>query len=208
MKSTCFSILNSQTNLCQRRLTSAGFSVVEMLLALGTLAILFGAIYAGFEKLNRYYTAENVKAGAQQSVRIGVEMMVQDIRLAGLDPLRTAGAGIIMVSNDTSIRFTSDLNFDGDLDDPLEDISYALTGSDLKQTNHNVSPDAEVLLENVADLTFTYFDQNGNLIPVAQLATRRLDIRTVGIALTVNRPAGRYQEVSRTYSTQVRCRNL
>ena len=69
------------------RRSDAGFSMIEVLLVLGAIAIVFGAIYAGFERLNRSYTAENVKAGTQQSVRIGVEMMVQDIRLAGLDPL-------------------------------------------------------------------------------------------------------------------------
>jgi hypothetical protein len=40
------------------------------------------------------------------------------------------------------------------------------------------------------------------------LAARLADIRTVGITLTISRPAGRNQQVSRTYSTQVRCRNL
>ena len=63
--------------------------MVEMLLVLGALAVLFGAIYSGFERLSRSYTAENVKAGTQQSARIGVETMVQDMRLTGLNPLGT-----------------------------------------------------------------------------------------------------------------------
>jgi len=191
-----------------RRRSDAGFSMIEMLLVLGAIAIMFGAIYTGFERLNRSYTAENVKAGTQQSVRIGVEMMVQDIRLAGLDPLSAAGARIV-TATPTAFRFTADLPpFDGDTADPFEEITYDLSGTNLRQTNHNVSPTPEVLLENVTDLTFTYFDEGGNLIPEADLAVRRLDIRTVGIALTVDRPAGRNQVVSRSYSTQVRCRNL
>lgn len=190
------------------RWSDAGFSMIEVLLVLGAIAIVFGAIYAGFERLNRSYTAENVKAGTQQSVRIGVEMMVQDIRLAGLDPLSAAGAGIV-TATPTAFRFTADLPpFDGDTADPFEEITYELSGTDLRQANHNVSPTPEVLLENVADLNFTYFDADGNLIPEVELAARRLDIRTVGIALTINRSAGRHQVVSRSYSTQVRCRNL
>ena len=54
----------------------------------------------------------------------------------------------------------------------------------------------------------TYLDDAGTAIPAANLAARRADIRTVGITLTVNRPAGRDGTVSRTYTTQVRCRNL
>jgi len=186
-----------------RGLSHAGFSMIELLIVIGILAILFTFMYKGFERLNRYYTAENVKASTQQSARIGIEMMVQDIRLAGLNPLGTAGAGIVAASP-TSFQFTADANFDGDLDDPFENITYDLNGTDLRQRNSNLllSPNFEVLLSNVTALAFTYLDDTG--IPTANLA----DIRTVGITLTVNRPAGRDGTVSRTYTTQVRCRNL
>jgi len=186
-----------------RGLSNAGFSMIELLIVIGILAILFTFMYKGFERLNRYYTAENVKANTQQSARIGIEMMVQDIRLAGLNPLGTAGAGIVAASP-TSFQFTADANFDGDLDDPFENITYDLNGTDLRQRNSNLllSPNFEVLLSNVTALAFTYLDDTG--IPTANLA----DIRTVGITLTVNRPAGRDGTVSRTYTTQVRCRNL
>lgn len=187
---------------------SAGFSMIEMLLVLAAVAIMFGAIYAGFERLNRSYAAENVKAGTQQSARVAVEMMVQDIRLAGLNPLSTAGAGIVADPTPTALRFTADLNFDGDTDDPFEDITYDMSGTTLRQTNRNVDPTPETLLENVSDLTFTYLDIDGNAIPTANLAARRLDIRSIGISLTLDRPAGRSGTVSRTYTTQVRCRNL
>ncbi len=187
---------------------SAGFSMIEMVLVLAAVAIMFGAIYAGFERLNRSYAAENVKAGTQQSARVAVEMMVQDIRQAGLNPLSTAGAGIVADPTPTSLRFTADLNFDGDTNDPFEDITYDVSGTTLRQTNRNVDPNPETLLENVSDLTFTYLDTDGNAIPTANLAARRLDIRTIGISLTLDRPAGRSGTVSRTYTTQVRCRNL
>jgi prepilin-type N-terminal cleavage/methylation domain-containing protein len=192
-----------------RGLPHAGFSLIEMMVVIAILAILFTFIYKGFERLNRYYTAENVKASTQQSARIGVEMMVQDIRLAGLNPLGTAGAGIVAVTA-TSLRFTADANSDGDVADPFEDITYGLNldgtcGTCLQQTNHLGT---ETLLGDVNPLALTYLDDTGTAILAADLATRRADIRTVGITLTVNRPAGRDGTVSRTYTTQVRCRNL
>ncbi len=106
-------------------------------------------------------------------------------------------------------RFTADANFDGDVADPFEDITYGLNldgtcGTCLQQTNHLGT---ETLLGDVNTLAFTYLDDTG-CIPTADLATRLADIRTVGITLTVNRPAGRDGTVSRTYTTQVRCRNL
>ena len=187
-----------------RGLSHAGFSMIELMIVIGILAILFTFMYKGFERLNRYYTAENVKASTQQSARIGVEMMVQDIRLAGLNPLGTAGAGIVAATA-TSIHFTADANFDGDVLDPFEDITFALNGTLLQQTNHLGT---ETLLADVNTLALTYLDDTGTAIPTADLATRRADIRTVGITLAVNRPAGRDGTVSRTYTTQVRCRNL
>jgi type IV pilus assembly protein PilW len=192
-----------------RGLSHAGFSMIELMIVIAVLAILFTFIYKGFERLNRYYTAENVKASTQQSVRIGVEMMVQDIRLAGLNPLGTAGAGVV-AATPARLRFTVDANFDGDVADPFEDITYGLNldgtcSTCLQQTNHLGT---ETLLGDVNTLVLTYFDNTGTAIPSAELATRLTDIRTVGITLTVNRLAGREGSVSRTYTTQVRCRNL
>ncbi len=179
--------------------------MIEMLLVLGTLAIVFGAVYAGFDRLNRSYTAENVKAGSQQSVRNAVEMMLQDIRLAGLNPLGTAAAGVEEASA-TRLRFTADANFDGDVADAFEDIAYDLNGTALRQTNHLGT---EVLLEDVAALNFRYFDAGDVQLPfpiddAAELAA----IRSVEITLNLNRPSGRGQTVTREYTTRVRCRNL
>ena len=191
-----------------RGLSHAGFSMIELLIVIAILAILFTFMYKGFERLNRYYTAENVKASTQQSARIGIEMMVQDIRLAGLNPRGTAGARVV-AATPTSFQFTADLNLNGVIDytitPPFEDITYALNGTRLQQTSQLGT---EILLEDVNTLAFTYLDDTGTAIPAADLATRRADIRTVGITLTVNRPAGRDGTVSRTYTTQVRCRNL
>jgi len=129
-----------------------------------------------------------------------VDFMVQDIRLAGLNPLGTPGIGIQAISPE-SIQFTMDANFDGDDDDTFEDLTYAFDSANgrLMQTNHL---GAEVLIDNVTSLNFTYLDTDDQ-------TTSDLDeIRSVIVSLTMQRPAGRDEEVSRTYTTQVRCRNL
>ena len=180
--------------------SSAGFTMMEMMMVLAIFSIAFGTIYKSFEHINRSTTTENVKAGVQQRVRIAVDFMVQDIRMAGLNPLRTPGIGIQAISSD-SMQFTMDANFDGDDDDTFEDITYMLnsgTGT-LMQTNHLGS---EVLIDNVSNLTFTYLDTED------QTTTDLSEIRSVIISLTSHRPAGRDGDISRTYTTQVRCRNL
>jgi len=186
---------------------SAGFTLVEVLMCIAILSIIFGTVFRSFDTFNRSYTNENVKAGVQQKSRIGIDLMARDIRLAGLDPLDTANAGFIAANtNTTSVRFTADLNYDGDLGDPFEDIIYALNGNLLQQTSDLGSGSVTAtLLDNVSALSFNYLDQADNPLP-EPIATNQ--IRTVLISLTMQRPAGRDGQVSRTYTTRVRCRNL
>ena len=47
--------------------------MIELLLVLGVISILLGAISGGFDNLSRLYTNENTKAGTQLSTRFGME---------------------------------------------------------------------------------------------------------------------------------------
>jgi prepilin-type N-terminal cleavage/methylation domain-containing protein len=190
-----------------RAVRSSGFTLVEVMMCIAIISIVFGTIYRSFDIFNRSYTTENVKAGVQQKTRIGIDLMARDIRLAGLDPLGSANAGFISSGTNTaSIQFSADHNYDGDLDDPFENITYALNGNVLEQTSDLGSGSvADTLLNNVTDLTFIYLDATDT--PMA--APIQVDeIRTVLISLTLQRPAGRGDPVSRTYTTRIRCRNL
>jgi len=178
-----------------------GFTMIELLLVIGVISILLGAIFSWFDNMGRFYKNENTKAGTQQSTRFGMETLIQDIQLAGLNPLGVPGAGLI-VATATALQIASDLNFDGDFSDPFENTTYALNGSRLEQTNHL---GAETLVDNVSSLGFTYFDRNGALIPEP---VNIPDIRSVGISLTQTRDSGQGKEISRTYRTRIRCRNF
>jgi prepilin-type N-terminal cleavage/methylation domain-containing protein len=186
---------------------SAGFTLIEVMMCVAIISVVFGTIYRSFDIFNRSCTTENVKAGVQQKTRIGIDLMARDIRLAGLDPLGSADAGFISGgTNTSSIQFSADHNYDGDLDDPFENITYALNGDILEQTSDLGSgPVAATLLDHVTDLTFTYLDATDTpLVAPIQVS----EIRTVLISLTLQRPAGRGEPVSRTYTARIRCRNL
>jgi prepilin-type N-terminal cleavage/methylation domain-containing protein len=206
---------------------SKGFTLLEVMMAIAILSIAFGTIYKTFDSFNRAYTTENVVARVQQKTRIGVEFMVQDIRMAGLDPFETGVPGITKASL-IEIRFTADRDMDGVLDNPI--VADGIADSDLERIAYaydsvsrlemflrdedDLVQSQDVLLDNVIGLTFGYLDENDDdlvdytLMPPEVPADQLGEIRTVEISLTTQRTAGRDDPVSRTYTTRVRCRNL
>ncbi len=189
-----------------------GFSLIELMISLGILSLFMVAIYTILLGQTRSYTTQEVAAGAQQSARIAMEFLVNDLRLAGLNPLKTANTGFESALA-TSFRVTSDRVAPGDVeangqidDDNFERITYFYnTVADrLEQRLYEGTPfqDTQTLIESVSGLSFRYFDQDG--AETDQLT----EIRSVEIVLTVEEPAGLDGMVSRTYNTRVRCRNL
>ena len=193
-----------------------GFSLIELLTAMVIMSVVSLAIYSVFAVTSRTYTTQGVTADVQQSVRAAMEVMLQDIRTAGLDPTSSGNFGIELAEA-LKLRFTSDSidaginDFNGVLDDiNSERITYVLQGTQLDQILYETtaSVESEPLISDVQNLTFTYFDVDGNdlgsPVPASQLA----DIRTINVSITVEEPAGRSGSVSRTLIKQVKCRNM
>jgi type IV pilus assembly protein PilW len=177
----------------------SGFTLVDMLIGLAMASVILVAIISLFVTLGRSYTTQNVAAQVQQVTRAGIELMVQDIRMAGVNPLKTSGVGVVNASAST-IQISSDLNLNGVIDETYEQITYYLNGNRLMQQLFAGPP--QPLVNNVTNLSFVYLDENNN--PTAILT----DIRMVEISMRVEEQAGRGETVSRTYATRVRCRNL
>ena len=85
-----------------------GFTLLEVLIALGTFLIVLFAVYTSFESSQATYAAGEQKADIQQSARIAMEMMSADLRLAGYG--FPTGAGAVTVTTPTDISFWADLN--------------------------------------------------------------------------------------------------
>ena len=193
-----------------------GFTVVELLVSLAIMSVALTSIYGLYMSYVRVYTTEGVTSQVQQGVRASMNMMVRDIRMAGLDPNRTGSFGIIEATPQ-SIRFTADRDVDGEIDDP--DLADGLIDSNLEQLAFSFDENTNLLemilyksddtveirdtmMDNVSNLNFTYL--NADDAVTANLN----EIRTVIIALTVLKPAGRGDPVSRTLTKRIRCRNL
>jgi len=194
-----------------------GFTLIELLISLVIISIVSVAVYGVFSLSSRSYTTQAVSADVQQSIRAAAEIMLQDIRTAGLDP-RSSGNFSIELAETTKFRFTSDSidtgsgDFNGIVEDiNSERITYVLQGTELNQILYETTPGSEIsypLINDVQNLSFTYFDSAGNDLgsPVPSLQLE--EIRTITVSITVQEAAGRDEPVNRTLTKQVKCRNL
>ena len=131
-------------------------------------------------------------------MRIGIDYMVRDIRMAGLDPLRTGQPGLLEATP-TRFSYTVDRNMDGDPDDTGEQITFVYSGNRLQLTDDFGT---DTLNDKVTGFSFTYLDDD-------DAETTDIDhIRTVVINMTIRSPAGSHKPIQRTSTARVRCRNL
>ena len=191
---------------------TAGFTLVEILVALAVMGIAVGAIYGVFTASNKSYHTQDRVAEAQQGVRVGVDFMVRNIRIAGLDPLNTAGAGIEQATT-TRIRFTSDIDMNGIIDNPQDEeritYEYDSANNRLRRCLYEgtTGESWQTLIDNVSVLSLGYLDANGNTIAVPVAATDLDNIKTVVISMTCSGTDTQGQTFSRIINTRVICRN-
>jgi len=196
--------------------TKKGFTAIELLISLAILAISMTSVYNLYMSFIRMQTSESVKIKVQQSARSSLDMMVRDIRMAGLDPAVTHAFGLTAPLTAQRIRFTADRDMDGLLDEPneadgiqesdLEQMAYEYNGADRIEMILYQSDGTEemraTLVENVSALTFSFLDAD------AAPTSNAEDVRSVEISMTIQRFSGRGSPVSRTLIKRVKCRNL
>ena len=75
--------------------TQHGFTLIELLIALAVGSLLMGGIYGILIQQRNAYARHQQMLEMRQNVRMGLDVMANDIRMAGYDPTGNAGAGIV-----------------------------------------------------------------------------------------------------------------
>jgi type IV pilus assembly protein PilW len=137
--------------------------MIELMIAMVVSLLALAAIYSTFLAQHRSYQVQNETADMQQNIRTAMFYLQREIRMAGCDPIGTAGAGIT-TANATLINFTEDVrgdlvgsDSDGAADDDNENITYALSGNNLVR-NTNLGAGDQIVAQNIDAIDFVYLD--------------------------------------------------
>lgn len=197
----------------RRSITSNyGFTLVEILVAIFVMGVAVSAIYGIFIAANKSYHTQDRVAETQQGVRIGIDCIVRNVRIAGLDPLDTAGSTIEQATV-TKVRFTSDRDMNGAIDTPLNEermtYEYDADNQRLRRCLYEGTGNEswQTLIDNVSALSLGYLDADGNSITAPVASTDLDSIKTVVISMTCFGTDTQGQTFSRTVNTRVICRN-
>lgn len=178
-----------------------GFSLLELLIAMAVGLIVLGAMYSVFTLQNRQLSSQDMVTAMQQNARASIEMMVQEVRMAGYRPGKfvstwPSGSGTapgIVTATASSFSFVADLDGDSDTTavstNPGENITYDLcpaatcptcTWQCLARTSNTSK---QPFAEDIESLAFTYFDGNNAQMTAPVTGADLLNIRKVRITL-------------------------
>ena len=144
-----------------------GVTLIELLVALVICGVVIGAIYRLFIVQTRAYTVQDQVVEVQQNVRSTMEILLRDLRMTGYDDDSVASTVAIptpipVVANN-SITVSYEYNLQRYEVAYWTDASLTLFR---QQTVNGVAQPADILLENVNNLAFTYgvdANEDGNM---------------------------------------------
>jgi len=146
-------------------LVKRGFSLVELLVALTICGIVVAGSYRFFITQTRAYAVQDQAIEAQQNVRLAMEILLRDLRMAGYDDdsiksTVTITDPIVAPLRDDSITLSFEYYDKTTLQYQKHTVAYRreLNPSRLirQLTINEVAGSPDVLLENVDDFKLTY----------------------------------------------------
>jgi type II secretory pathway component PulJ len=164
-----------------------GASVVELMASMLLISMLALTLHQFARALCYGIRVLEVASEAQEAARIGVHVMVRDLRAAGFSPDGRLGNGIRLAAADT-VEVVSDLNGDGDSDDANEAVGYSFDRASHTLRRRMGAAPPQPLLSDLAEdgLELSFLDVAGVPLAVTSSAAATLaQIRRIDITLRV-----------------------
>ena len=166
----------------------AGFSLVELLMALLILGIMTTSLFPLLDDFQRETAYRSETQTVVDNIRVAIETLEKYIRQAGNDPYGTGLDGITIVS-DRAVTVRSDLkgSHGSDKGDPNGDVAGSDENITLRFNPANQSLEivsggtAQIVCNRIGDLKFRYYDADGNLTTDGS-RVRRIAVTISGLA--------------------------
>lgn len=205
-----------------QRLPEGGFTLAELLVAVAIIGLVLAGLLGMLMTGQTSYQVGSNQVEAQQSIRLALDRVVNEIRNAGYCP--TCGTGTTpfeAITSASATGFTIQNDWNGDwngssgissspVTDPDgntrgEQIVYAVSGGALTRQEVGIDGSAVTLASGITSATFTYLDKDGN-VTATPSEIRRIDI-TVTAQPQVQPAATQQGRVQVTMTDSVRLRN-
>ena len=215
---------------------AGGFSLLEVLVAGALFSVVMAGAYLLYITMLGTWTRGEMKSDLQQNARVGLDRLVQELRMAGYDPenalaqvtaqpfnaIRAAAAGCLsFVTYRTHSGIEKSVR-----------VTYRVAGTTLQRREDDWDPAGKIfsasttqpLAEAVSQLAFTYYDGFNRILtpsgaavgacPAGALpsiplldATQAGQIRRVGVILRTLESRARVAPESYTLTSHVYLRN-
>jgi prepilin-type N-terminal cleavage/methylation domain-containing protein len=125
-----------------------GITLIELMIALCISAIIMAGVYRVFIAQAKNYSYQEEVADAQNAVRVGMEILVSDLRMAGYNPEDGVALSAIPISGTkTTIRLEWQEGA------AVKIVQYRLSNGTLIR---NVNGEDQEVLDDVKTLDFTF----------------------------------------------------
>ena len=142
-----------------------GFTLIELMVAMGMASIVVSIIYSAYNIQTKIYTEQDKVAEMQQNIRSGLMYLQREARMAGYNAQNasdascgtTSGRPGIHTATATSFGFSMDLDEDGKCTDSGENVTYSLYTTDGIQKLGRAAPALnQPIAEHIENINFVY----------------------------------------------------
>jgi prepilin-type N-terminal cleavage/methylation domain-containing protein len=138
-----------------------GITLIELLISLCIAAIVIAGGYQVFITQAKTYELQEAVADAQNAVRSGMQIMIDDLRMAGYDKEGNGSNVPVGTWNPVPVHEKSKIRVEWERDnDTIKAVQYFFADGKLQRDiylNGLLSEDSpELVLDDVTGLTFTY----------------------------------------------------
>jgi len=213
-----------------------GFSVLEVLVATALFSVVMAGVYLLYTTMQGTLTRGEMKSDLHQNARVGLDRMVQELRMAGYDPENALQQVADQPFNEIRAAGGSCLSFvtyrkHGASEKSVR-VTYSVSDTTLRRREDDWDPAGKVfsgpstqpLANAVSQLTFTYYDAFNRILkpsgavvggcPLGSLPSIQLldsaqagQVRRVGVTLRTLESRARVAPESYTLTSHVYLRN-